>query len=154
MALVFFVVWVILNGKITTEIILFGLAISALIYLFIWKVLGYKPQNDILLFKNSINIILYICILEYEIIKANIAVICLMFKPNCNNNAKIIKFDVDLQSEIAKAILANSITITPGTITISVDENTFTVHCLHSSFADGIDKSSFVKLLKKMENKK
>ena len=154
MALIFFLVWVILNGKITTEIILFGIGISALIYFFIWKLLGYKPTNDILLFKNFFLIIAYLCVLEYEIIKANIAVISVLFKPHCNDNAKIIKFDVDLNSDISKSILANSITITPGTITISVEDNTFTVHCIHHKFADGISESTFVKLLKRMENTK
>lgn len=154
MALIFFFVWVILNGKITTEIVIFGVIISVLIYLFIWKLLGYKPHNDIKLLKNSFLIIAYIGVLEFEILKANLSVISMLFKKNCNNNAKIIKFNVDLRSDISKAILANSITITPGTITISVDENTFTVHCLHSSFADGIDTSTFVKLLKRMETLK
>lgn len=154
MALLFFIIWVMLNGKFTVEIALFGIGISVLIYLFIWKILGYKPKNDIYLFKNLFLIIAYICVLEFEILKANLAVILLMFKPKANENAKIIKFNVDFNNDISKAILANSITITPGTITISVDDNTFTVHCLHSKFADGIDNSSFIKLLKKMENNK
>ena len=42
MALLFFIIWVMLNGKFTVEIALFGIGISVLIYLFIWKILGYN----------------------------------------------------------------------------------------------------------------
>ena len=80
MALIFFFVWVILNGKITTEIVIFGVIISVLIYLFIWKLLGYKPHNDIKLLKNSFLIIAYIGVLEFEILKANLSVISMLFK--------------------------------------------------------------------------
>lgn len=153
MFLVFFAFWIILNGKITTEIILFGIAISAIIYLFIWKLLGYSPKNDLFIFKNFFLILTYIALLEYEILKANFLVIGIIFKSSANSNAKIVKFDVDLESDFLKTVLANSITLTPGTITISVDQNTFTVHCLDGKLADGIEDSSFVKLLKKMEKK-
>ena len=48
-------------------------------------------------------------------------------------------------------LLANSITLTPGTITIEQREDEYTVHCLDSSFIEGIEKSTFVKLLERME---
>ena len=48
-------------------------------------------------------------------------------------------------------IMANSITLTPGTITASVDGNTYTVHCLSREMIDGIESSTFVRLLQKLE---
>ncbi len=60
-------------------------------------------------------------------------------------------FGTDLQSELSKVILANSITLTPGTITVSLEDNRFCVHCLDRELAEGMENSVFVELLKKME---
>ena len=47
--------------------------------------------------------------------------------------------------------LANSITLTPGTITVSLKDDTYEVHCLDKGLSEGIEDSCFVKLLKEME---
>ena len=60
-------------------------------------------------------------------------------------------FDVDIQSEFLRFVLANSITLTPGTITVDVDDNHFCVHALDYTLAEGIEDSVFIKLLRKME---
>ena len=48
-------------------------------------------------------------------------------------------------------VLANSITLTPGTITVNLEGNEFYVHCLDKEFAEGMEQSIFVELLEKME---
>jgi multicomponent Na+:H+ antiporter subunit E len=65
---------------------------------------------------------------------------------------QLIHFIVPLQTSIAKVILANSITLTPGTITVSLEGNEYRVHCLDSDLAEGISESVFVKKLIKMES--
>ena len=56
-----------------------------------------------------------------------------------------------LKEEGYEVILANSITLTPGTITVSLEDNRFCVHCLDRELAEGMENSVFVELLKKME---
>ena len=63
----------------------------------------------------------------------------------------VIKFRSTLKSELARVILANSITLTPGTITVRLQYDELTVHCLDKTLADGIDDSIFVKLLERIE---
>ena len=58
---------------------------------------------------------------------------------------------VPLRTEFARFMLANSITLTPGTITVDADSDRFTVHCLHGRLIAGIEDSTFVHLLQKME---
>jgi multicomponent Na+:H+ antiporter subunit E len=62
-----------------------------------------------------------------------------------------VYFDADLKSELAKVMLANSITLTPGTITVSVEDNHYCVHCLDRELGAGIENSVFVELLEKIE---
>ena len=61
-------------------------------------------------------------------------------------------FDTDFKTGLARVLLANSITLTPGTITVSVEDDRFCVHCLDKELAEGMETSIFVKLLKEMED--
>ena len=63
----------------------------------------------------------------------------------------IVHVHTNLKTETARVILANSITLTPGTITVSLTDDDLLVHCLDKSLAEGMENSSFVKLLEKME---
>ena len=63
----------------------------------------------------------------------------------------LIQFDTHFKSDTSKFLLANAITLTPGTITVSVEGDRFTVHCLDKEMAEGIETSVFVQLLEKLE---
>ena len=65
---------------------------------------------------------------------------------------RLAHFTVDLKTQTGKTLLANAITLTPGTITVNIDGNHFAVHCLDKSIAVGMDSSSFVKVITKLEN--
>ena len=93
----------------------------------------------------------YILILIREIFKANMAVIHLILPDREEVEPVMSSFHTDLKTDMAKAILANSITLTPGTITVSMEENELVVHCLDKSMADGMEDSVFVKMLEKLE---
>ena len=62
-------------------------------------------------------------------------------------------FDVPIKNEILLTVLANSITLTPGTITVDIENSTFCVHALDKDLAQGIEDLIFVKLLVKMEER-
>ena len=147
----FLIVWFILNAKITLELLFFGIGISAALYLFTWKVMGYHPKKDLVILKNMGRIIKYLIILLWEIVKANIAVIKIVLNPKAKIKPKMVYFKTDLKSDIGKTALANSITLTPGTITVSIDEDVVCVHALDDSMTDGLDESCFVTQLRKME---
>ena len=53
MFLLFMAVWLILNGRATVEIILFGLVISAALFYFMCRYMGYNSRKELLLFRFS-----------------------------------------------------------------------------------------------------
>ena len=63
----------------------------------------------------------------------------------------IVKFRTSLKSDFTRMLLANSITLTPGTITISLEGDEYTIHCLDTSLAEGLENSDFEKALKKLD---
>ena len=96
-----------------------------------------------LLFPNSLRSSLVMCWIKfaaylpwlfYQIFLANLHVLYLSFHPRMMDliNPKIIEFDTRLKSDVSRTTLANSITLTPGTITIYAGiMGTFAVHCIN-----------------------
>lgn len=143
--------WIILNGKITTEILVFGVVLSAVIFWFMCKYLEYSPRYELCVARNTLWIIVYFFVLIIEIFKAAIAVYKRVYSRKIEIQPQMVFFDVDIESEFLRFVLANSITLTPGTITVDVDDNHFCVHALDYTLAEGVENSVFIKLLKKME---
>ena len=151
MFFLFFLIWIIFNGQFTWEIAAFGVAVSALIYWFTCKFLGYCPRTDILFFKKMFRVLQYVFVLIKEIIKANFAVIRMITSSRYEIEPAVVRFKTNLKTTPARILLANSITLTPGTITVLQEGDEYMVHCLDKSLAEGIDSSVFVSMLEKME---
>ena len=153
MYFIFLALWIVLNGRVTVEIISFGLVIAAALYWFICKYMDYSPKKELWALKKFPLIIQYFYYLVKEIVIANFATMKLLLSSNYVIEPTLVHFKTTLKTDTAKFLLANSITLTPGTITVSIEENCFTVHCLDKSFAEGIESSVFVKLLEKIEER-
>ena len=142
--------WLMLIGT-TVETLIFGIIISAVVYFLMYKLFGITPKKELR----------HICLLWYapafavlmlwEVIKANLAVIGTVFRSR--QPSVIVKKTFGLKTEFARAVLANSITLTPGTITVDVSGNDFIVHGLNASFINGLDDWSVLRLLLKIERK-
>jgi multicomponent Na+:H+ antiporter subunit E len=112
-------------------------------------------SND-LLFKNktfskrqvmeTIRFTKYIPWLLYQILLSNIHVAYLVLSPKPPIDPKIIRFKTKLKKEMSLAVFANSITLTPGTITADIKDGEYYVHALSKKVADDL-------LTGEMENK-
>ena len=151
MYILFFFIWILFNGQITLEIVLFGLVIAAVIYWFICKYMDYSVQKDILIIKQLLRIVEYLAVLLWEVVKANIVLLGIILNLYQKPEPVLVTFHASLKTQTARAVLANSITLTPGTITVNLEDDEFTVHCLDKNMAQGLDSSVFVRLLTKME---
>lgn len=77
----------------------------------------------------------YIPWLLYQIIVANLHVAKVVLSPNMPINPKMIKFKTKLDSDISLVTFANSITLTPGTITVDIREGEYYVHAIDETVA-------------------
>ena len=154
MFVVFFMMWVIFNGQWTTEIALLGLFLCAALYLFAWKFMGYGPAQDLHALQRLPRALAYLWTLLVEIFKAYIHVMRLILSPQYEVEPELIEFRTKLQTDPARAVLADSITLTPGTITVLVEGDRFIVHALDKTLGDGVDDSDFERRLLKMEGKR
>ena len=150
MAVFIFILWIILNGRVTVELVLTGLVITAAVSAFAWRVIGYSPLNDLRILKNLPVFILYVLNLILEILKAAFTVMKLLFRAD-DPDPVIVEFHSGLQTEMQNVLLANSITLTPGTITIFQEGDHFVIHCLCREYSEGLETSSFIRLLNKLK---
>lgn len=149
-----FLFWIILNGKIDTEVILLGVLVSSAVYLFLYKFMDLRPKKEWVVVKSLWGIVKYLVFLTIEVIKANLTTAKMILNFEEEPEPVLIKFHTDLQTGAANTALANSITLTPGTITVELDKHSgYVVHALDKSFAEGIDKCDFVEKLTALENK-
>jgi len=151
MIFVLFALWLIFNGKVTLELVLFGIVLSVAVYLFCWKFLEYSPKRELLALRLLPQGIGYFFVLVWEVIKANCRAISLIVSPKYEVEPLLVTFRTPLKTDLARTVLANSITLTPGTITVELTDDEFKVHCLDKEMAEGIENSVFVRLLMKME---
>ena len=75
--------------------------------------------------------------LLWQIVIANLEVFKLAFHPNVLEqiNPKFITFNSPIKGELAQFIFAQSITLTPGTVTLSINDGVFKVHAINESAA-------------------
>ncbi len=150
MYLLLFVLWLVFNGRITPEILLIGLGLTGALGVLSWALLGYTPRHELRLLRRVGLFLVYLAVLFRQIVRANLSVVGRVLRPKRIDPA-LITFRVSLRSEFARFILANSITLTPGTLTVQSRGEELTVHCLHPELLEGIEEGVFVRLLRKME---
>jgi len=126
--------WLLMSGLYKTLILVLG-ALSVLLTLFIVsrmdKVDEHKLGYDIGVFST----IKYLIWLMVEIAKSNWAVTKVILSGKKPKNQTMFEVPVTQKSEIAQVVFANSITLTPGTVTVESEDDNFIVHAL--DFGDG-----------------
>ena len=155
MIILLFLLWIILNGRFTADwgmlqICVTGIILVGAIWIFANKILGYKISSEIRLWKKAPLFIRYVALLLKEIICSSFSMLLVILKKKpCE--PVIVKINPPLKTRLARVILANSITLTPGTITADLTDGCFTVHCIDASFAENLEGCNFVKLLERIE---
>lgn len=95
----------------------------------------------------------YVIWLFGQIVLAGFHVVSVIIRPKMPIHTTLVTFRADLPSAHARMILGNSITLTPGTLTIDIEGDKFTVHALDDKSHEGITSDIMPrKVLKLFEN--
>jgi len=78
----------------------------------------------------------YLFIFIVALIKSNLDVARRVLTPSLPINPGIVKFKTKLTTDYSKMVLANSITLTPGTLTVDVIDDTFYIHWIDVKTTD------------------
>lgn len=115
------IVWMVLTGRLDFQHIVIGLLCSLIVTLFVGDIFTKNPQK----FsepRRYLWFLYYIPIFLWEMIKANVDVAYRVMHPKLPIRPGIVKIKTNLKSETGITFLANSITLTPGTMSVDVDK--------------------------------
>ena len=131
--------WVLLNGQWTAEIAIVGVIVCAALYAFMCTFMGYSPKREWAIARRIPRIAGYFVYLVGEVFKSAFGVMKLIWSPSLVIEPEVTSFRTRLRTDAGKVVLANSITMTPGTITVDIqdDGDKFLIHCLDKSFDVG-----------------
>jgi multicomponent Na+:H+ antiporter subunit E len=135
-----FILWILLTSTLAWEELTAGLIFSALIALFGYSYFTEKGLSGITL-KKVLYFLLYIPVFFWEMLKANFDVAYRVVHPKMPIRPGIVQIKTNLKSDIAKLILGNSITLTPGTLTIEIVKDNLLIHWINVK-TEGIDQTT------------
>lgn len=104
------------------------------------------------LFGMSLRLPAYWFWLLVEIIKSSIDVAKIVLSPSLPISPSLVRLHCPREAEMPQTILGNSITLSPGTITIDIDEKEALVHCLSEKGAIDIESGEILRRIRHLED--
>ena len=138
-----FLVWIGLTNSLEPQ----ELIVGAVVVLVVVKY--FTKDEEVDLGKSLITYIKFTPIFLKNLVKSNIEVAKIVLSPSLPINTGIVKLKTKLTNDHDKLLLANAITLTPGTITLELDDNDLYVHVLN---LDSLDRDVLQKeILEELE---
>jgi multicomponent K+:H+ antiporter subunit E len=135
LSFVLWVIWLLLNNTMAMGHVVLGGVLAVLIP---WMTSSFWPEK--ILIKHPLLLIKYILVLLFEIMIANIVVAKLILGRSNKLNPGFIQYELQLTSPVGIGLLANTISLTPGTVScdLSADRRFLLIHSLHIEDAEAI----------------
>jgi len=137
-SIIMFVFWMLLSGEFHFILIFSGI-VSSLFVAYISHDLLIGKVDIRLGTKKAFRFLRYLPWLLRQLVMANLDLAYRTLHPRMPIDPQVVKFDTPLKSDIGIAILANSITLTPGTVTIEANrEGEFIAHTISKEEAEAL----------------
>ena len=143
LAVMMFGFWLLLSGTLQTKFLVYGVltsAVSAWVSYPLLLVPNAEDTKKYFVFGfNPVKLAAYALWLMWQLVLANVDVIRATVRPEIEIDPCVVKFRYRADNPMAKVVLANSITLTPGTVTMNVEEDgLYEVHALTVGAAEGL----------------
>ncbi|PLW82795.1 hypothetical protein CWI75_09515 [Kineobactrum sediminis] len=131
-----FTVWLLWGGLYKTPVLQLGILSCALVA---WLMLRMaEPDQQKYNWRLAYRLPHYWLWLLGQMVVSNIQVLRLVLGPRSALSPVLVEVDAQASNKFALALLGNSITLTPGTLTIDIDDNKITAHCLTAAAAQSL----------------
>ena len=120
--------WLLWSGLFKPLLLLLG-AISCALTVYVAKRMGYF-DTDVFAFRYNLRLFGFWAWLAGEIVKSSLEVARIVLSPSPRVNPRIVELPAEDLERVDQALLGNSITLTPGTLTLDVHEGRMLVHAL------------------------
>ena len=136
---ILFAIWLLLSWHFTTLLIVFGLATCTLA-VWVGVRMGTVDRESVPIHLVG-GALLYVPWLVWEIFKSNVRVARIILAPRLRVDPSIVHFRASQRTDLGRFIYANSITLTPGTVTTGIVGDDFEVHAIVQSEIDGSEEN-------------
>ncbi|MEO0230101.1 MAG: Na+/H+ antiporter subunit E [candidate division WOR-3 bacterium] len=137
----YLLVWIVLTGTIRPDELATGFLISALLALFTFRLFTTEGLKNLHPKKVILGILYIFPFMLWQMVKANLDVAYRVIHPKRPIKPGIVKVKTQMKSDLGKLLVANSITLTPGTFTMMVDGDDMLIHWIDVK-TDDIEKAS------------
>ena len=142
--------WMLITLSLDPQMLIAGAAVSALVALFAGRFFIHESPFHLLNPKHLFALLGYaLLVFPIELLKANLDVAKRALNPALPINPGIVKVPVDVKSDYGRSMLANSITLTPGTITLDAVEEDgqayYYIHWIDVASQDGAEAGDAIK---------
>ena len=149
--LTLFLFWVAVSGSLQWPQLVVGLAAAAFVTYFNRTMLITIKERPAVHLRTIIWLVGYFFKLLLDIVKANFQVAWLVLHPKMPIEPNMVELEVDIDRIASRVLLANSITLTPGTLTVLSDEKKYLVHALTINSGEALKQWPIIERLKQME---
>jgi multicomponent Na+:H+ antiporter subunit E len=128
-------IWLVANNSLAPEIVLTGVLLAALLAFSLapfsgaYACIRWSPRV-------LLNVVLYLGVFLQELVKANIDVLLLVLAPRIHIEPGIVEIKTRLKTPMGRLVLANSITLTPGTLVVDIKDDTLFIHWINVTTRD------------------
>lgn len=144
-----FGVWLLLSGIYTPLLLGFGVGSSILVVMIALR-MDVVDHEGVPLYLGP-RVLAYIPWLLFEILRANIIVARIILHPSLPISPIMVHFRASQRTDLGRVIYANSITLTPGTITTGVDGPELEIHALTRADIDGREEDEMDRRVTRLE---
>ncbi len=152
-AIAMFSFWILLSGEFTFILITSGIVASLIVAYLSHDIFIGKPDIKVET-RRVFKFIKYLPWLVWKVILANFEIAYLVLHPKMPIDPQIIRFETGLKTDLGIVTLANSITLTPGTITVEANKEEFVIHAIWQKSVEGIIDGEMLRKVKEIEGEK
>ncbi len=151
--LVLLLFWIAVSGSIEWPHLLTGFFTAIFVVYFNRNLIITSEDRPSVTLINIFWLIGYLLKLIKDILVANFQVAYLVLHPRMPIVPNMVSLRVDIDKVASRVLLGNSITLTPGTLTVLSDEKEFLVHALTIESGQALEEWELIKRLRRMEGK-
>jgi multicomponent Na+:H+ antiporter subunit E len=145
--------WLILSSKINLTIVIVGFFASLLILFINYDLIFNHQEATRLGFRTLIKLVVLFYVLISNIILSNIEVAKIVLSPKLPIDPGFERVRQPLKKDLNQSLYANAITLTPGTLTVEMDDEHILVHGLIKSHVKNLEGSALEKAFIDLEGK-
>lgn len=140
--------WIILSERFAVESLAIGIVVCIAVIAYNSKSIvtksRYSPRKGFLVAR-------FVVVLLKEIVLSNFQVAAIVLGRKLRIEPQVFEYRTKLKTDRYRTLFANAITLTPGTITLSIDSDTLVIHGLRRENIDGVVDSEIEKILIQIE---